>query len=197
MSFFRLQMRTDPLWVQNVVQSNISEILTDHAFCEQKAASSAISLIILYPEHTELVTKMAALVREEMGHFQMVHELIKRRGYTLGRERKDSYVNELGKFLKSAGRSRSEVLADRLLFAAMIEARSCERFKVLSEKIEDEELAKFYFSLMKSEARHYTMFIKLARKLVPDVDVDARWRELLEFEGEVIERYGRAEGIHG
>lgn len=197
MSFFRLQLRTDPLWVDNVVRGNIPEILTDHAYCEQKAASSAISLIVQFPEYPELVKKMSALVREEMGHFQMVHELIIRRGFSLGRERKDSYVNELAKYMKTAGRSREEVLVDKLLFSAMIEARSCERFKVLSENIQDEELAKFYHTLMKSEARHYTMFIKLARKLAPDVDVESRWREFLEFEGDVISRYGRSEGIHG
>lgn len=194
---FRLQLKTDPQWVHHVVSGNVAEILSDHAWCEQKAASSAISLIVNYPEYPELVKKMSALVREEMGHFQMVHDILQKRGISLGRERKDSYVNELAKFMKVDGRGREAVLVDRLLFGAMIEARSCERFKVLAEQIEDEELAKFYLALMKSEARHYTLFIKLAKKLAPNVDVQARWLDFLEYEGEVISRYGRSGGVHG
>ena len=197
MSVLKLKMKTDPHWVKNVVEGNIEEILTDHAYCEQKAASSAISLIVQYPEHEELVEKMADLAQEEMGHFRMVHRLIVDRGYTLGRERKDSYVNELVKFTKVKGKGREESLCDKLLFAAMIEARSCERFKVLSENIDDEELATFYHKLMVSEARHYTLFLELARQLCPNVDVDTRWNDFLEYEGEVISRYGQREEIHG
>ncbi|TAE52693.1 MAG: tRNA-(ms[2]io[6]A)-hydroxylase [Bacteroidetes bacterium] len=193
----RLKMKTDPTWVKHVVEGNIQEILTDHAYCEQKAASSAISLIIQYPQYQELVTEMAALAQEEMGHFQMVHKEIVKRGFELGRERRDSYVNELMKFLQTQGRNKEEILADKLLFAAMIEARSCERFKVLSEHIADPELSEFYHALMVSEARHYTMFINLARKLCPNTEVDARWEEFLLFEGEVISRYGKSEFIHG
>ncbi|MEO0472505.1 MAG: tRNA isopentenyl-2-thiomethyl-A-37 hydroxylase MiaE, partial [Bacteroidota bacterium] len=140
---------------------------------------------------------MADLAQEEMGHFRMVHRLIVERGYTLGRERKDSYVNELVKFTKVKGKGREESLCDKLLFAAMIEARSCERFKVLSENIDDEELATFYHKLMVSEARHYTLFLKLARQLCPNVDVDKRWADFLEYEGEVINRYGQRQEIHG
>ncbi len=197
MSVLRLKMKTDPVWVKNVVGGNIEEILTDHAYCEQKAASSAISLIVQYPEHEELVSQMADLAQEEMGHFRMVHNQILKRGYTLGRERKDSYVNELIKFTKVKFKTREESLADKLLFAAMIEARSCERFKVISEHIEEEELATFYHKLMVSEARHYTMFLKLARQLCPNVDIDQRWEAFLEYEGEVISRYGKKEEIHG
>lgn len=193
----RLKMKTDPKWVHNVVSGNIEEILTDHAYCEQKAASSAISLIVHFPEHEELVSSMADLAQEEMGHFRMVHREIQKRGYKLGRERKDSYVNELMKFIKGKGKSRKEMLMDKLLFAAMIEARSCERFKVLSENIEDKGLADFYHKLMISEARHYTMFLQLARKLCEGLDVDKRWEEFLEYEGEVISRYGSKEHVHG
>ncbi|WNJ15910.1 tRNA-(ms[2]io[6]A)-hydroxylase [Pontibacter sp. G13] len=192
-----LKMETDPTWVKHVVEGNIEEILTDHAYCEQKAASSAISLIVLYPEHEELVEKMADLAQEEMGHFRMVHREIQKRGFKLGRERKDSYVNELMKFTKVKGRGKEETLGDKLLLAAMIEARSCERFKVLSENIDDQDLAKFYHNLMISEARHYTMFIKLARKLCPNIDVDARWQDFLVFEADVIKRYGKSEHVHG
>ena len=193
----RLKMATDPKWVKHVVEGNIEEILTDHAYCEQKAASTAISLIVQYPEHEELVEKMADLAQEEMGHFKMVFRLIQERGYTLGRERKDSYVNELAKFLKVKGKGREETLADKLLFAAMIEARSCERFNVLSENIDDPELSEFYHKLMVSEARHYTMFLQLARTLCPNVDVEGRWRNFLAYEAEVIQNYGKTERIHG
>lgn len=193
----KLKMKTDPLWVKHIAEQNIQEILIDHAYCEQKAASSAISLIIQFPEYPTLVSQMADLAQEEMGHFRMVHKKIVDRGYQLGRERKDSYVNELMTFIKGKGKGRQELLCDKLLFAAMIEARSCERFKVLSENIDDTDLAKFYHKLMISEARHYTMFIKLARDLCPDINVDQKWEEFLEFEGEVISRYGTSETIHG
>lgn len=193
---FKLQLPTDPKWA-NVAEDNIQEILTDHAFCEQKAASSAISIIVQYPELTELTQAMSALVIEEMEHFRMVHDIIVKRGWELGRERKDNYVNELAKFF-SRGASREQKLIDKLLFAAMIEARSCERFRVLSENIEDQELAEFYRELMISEANHYTMFLKFARQFGEGVcDVDKLWNEFLEFEAKVIKNYGTKEHIHG
>ena len=133
---------------------------------------------------------------EEMDHFNQVIEVMKQRGYTLGRERKDDYVNQLMKFAKKDG-SRNTSFIDRLLFAAMIEARSCERFKVLSKNIKDKELAKFYHDLMVSEATHYTTFLNFARKYAEDVDVEKRWAEWLEFEGELIKSYGKSETIHG
>jgi tRNA 2-(methylsulfanyl)-N6-isopentenyladenosine37 hydroxylase len=190
-----LKLPTDPRWV-NIVESNIDEILTDHAFCEQKAASNAISIIVAYPEYSDLVDAMAELAREEMEHFRMVHERIKARGKVLGRERKDSYVNELYNFIRRS-QGRHIHFVDRLLFAAMIEARSCERFRVLSENISDKELASFYRELMISEANHYTLFITFARKYGKDVDVDKRWKEWLEFEAGVIANYGNKETIHG
>lgn len=191
-----LKLATDPRWV-NIVESNIDEILTDHAYCEQKAASNAISLIVHYPEYPEMVAKMVEIAREEMEHFGQVHELILKRGQTLGRERKDDYVNELMVFIKVPNRTREETLVDRLLFAAMIEARSCERFRVLSENIKDEKLAAFYRDLMISEAGHYTTFIGFAREYGKGVDVDKRWQEFLEYEAQVIARYGKTERVHG
>ena len=131
-----------------------------------------------------------------MQHFQMVHNIIKERGYTLGRERADDYVGKLMKFCKKDG-SRNQSFIDRLLFAAMIEARSCERFRVLSTNIKDQELAKFYHELMVSEANHYTVFLGFARKYAVDVDVEKRWQEWLDFEGELIKSYGTKEQIHG
>ena len=195
-TILKLQLPTDPLWVKNVVESNIEEILTDHAFCEQKAASNAITLIVQNPNLSDLVKEMAAVVIEEMDHFKRVHDIILERGYVLGRERKDDYVNELRKFLPAGG-SRESQLIDRLLFSAMIEARSCERFKVMSENINDQQLSAFYHELMISEAGHYTMFIRLAKKHAVSVDVDKRWKDFLAYEAQVIQNYGKKETIHG
>ncbi|WP_282115652.1 tRNA-(ms[2]io[6]A)-hydroxylase [Cellulophaga baltica] len=190
-----LKLATDPRWAK-LVETNIEEILTDHAWCEQKAATNAITIISLNSEHEELVTELLMLAQEELEHFQMVHDIIKQRGYTLGRERKDSYVNELFK-IQMKGGSRQQALVNRLLFSAMIEARSCERFKVLSENIKDEELSKFYKELMISEAGHYTTFLGFARKYGGGIDVDALWKDLLVAEGEIIKNYGKSETIHG
>ena len=195
-TILKLQLPTDPIWVKNVVESNIEELLTDHAFCEQKAASNAITLIVQNPNLSDLVHEMTNLVMEEMDHFKRVHESILQRGFVLGRERKDNYVNELRKFIIVGG-GRTEQLVDRLLFSAMIEARSCERFKVLSENINDEQLSAFYYELMVSEATHYSMFIRLAKKYAGGLDVDARWKQYLEFEAQVVKNYGKAETIHG
>ncbi|MEO8235513.1 MAG: tRNA-(ms[2]io[6]A)-hydroxylase [Flavobacterium sp.] len=190
-----LKLKTDPRWV-TIVESNIEEILTDHAWCEQKAATNVITIITYNSEHEELVTELLKIAKEEIDHFQMVHEIIKERGLTLGRERKDHYVNELFKFLKKDG-SRNDAFVDRLLFSAMIEARSCERFKVLSQNIQDKKLADFYRELMISEAGHYTTFLGFARKYSEKVNVDKRWAEWLEFEGELISNYGTKETVHG
>ena len=197
MSTFRLQLPTDPRWV-NIVEKNIGEILTDHAWCEQKAATNAITLIAMNSELPDLVTDMLALAKEELEHFEMVHEIIQKRGLELGRERKDEYVGELARYMKqSSNGTRVSGLVERLLFSAMIEARSCERFKVLSENIADAELATFYRELMESEAAHYTLFIGYARKYGEGIDVEQRWREWLDFEAGVIAKYGKSETIHG
>ena len=190
-----LKLATDPSWV-NIAASNIEEILTDHAWCEQKAASNAIYIIINNAEKPELVEEMTNIAIEEMEHFRMVLNIIKERGLTFGRERKDDYVNDLIKFCKKDG-SRNDALIERLLFAAMIEARSCERFRVLSQNIEDPELAKFYHDLMVSEAGHYTTFLKFAKQYAGKTDVDKRWKEWLEFEATIIAKYGKKETIHG
>lgn len=190
-----LKLPTDPRWA-NIAEKNIQEILTDHAFCEQKAASTAISLLVTYSEKSELVTEMAALAREEMSHFEMVHKRILDRGLTLGRERKDEYVAQINTFFQKSG-DRNVRLIQRLLIAALIEARSCERFKVLSENIADKELADFYKKLMVSEANHYTMFLKFARKYGNREEVDKLWQGLLEFEAEVMKGLGTKELIHG
>ena len=195
-TILKLQLPTDPIWVKNVVESNIQELLTDHAYCEQKAATNAITLIVQNPNVSDLVQQMIALAQEEMDHFKRVHEIILQRGYVLGKERKDNYVNELRKFIIIGG-GREAQLIDRLLFSAMIEARSCERFKVLSENINDPQLAEFYHELMISEATHYTMFITLAKKYAETINVDKRWAAFLAYEAQVIQNYGKQETIHG
>ena len=190
-----LKLATDPRWV-NIVESNIEEILTDHAWCEQKAASNAIYIIVNNSEKEELVTEMTRIALEEMEHFQMVHTIIKEKGLVLGRERKDNYVNDLVKFAKKDG-SRNDALVERLLFAAMIEARSCERFTVLSENIQDPELAKFYRDLMISEAGHYTTFLGFAKQYQDNINVDIRWKEWIAYESSIITKYGKQETVHG
>ena len=190
-----LKLATDPRWV-NIVAENIEEILTDHAWCEQKAATNAIGLVIQNPEKTDLVDAMLEVAKEELLHFQMVHEKIKARGLKFGRERKDDYVGELNAFMRK-GHSREVALVDRLLFGAMVEARSCERFKVLSEHIPDEDLKKFYHELMISEASHYTTFIGFAKKYASGIDVDKRWQEFIDYETSIMAKYGKKESIHG
>ena len=190
-----LKLPTDPRWV-NIAEMNIDEILTDHAFCEQKAASTAISLIVGFPEYTELVQEMITLVEEEISHFKMVHDLIIERGKSLGRDRKDAYVVSLLKFFPKGG-SRTTQLVHRLLYAALIEARSCERFRLLSENLSDQKLAKFYKKLMISEAHHYTMFLNFARQYGDRNEVDTKWNALLEFEANIMKHLSRTESIHG
>ncbi len=190
-----LKLPTDPGWV-NIVEKNVEEILTDHADCEQKAASTAISLIVSFPEYTELVKEMVDLAQEEMSHFKMVHDKILERGWTMGRDRKDEYVIKITKFFPKGG-SRTTQLVHRLLYAALIEARSCERFRLLSEQLEDKKLARFYRKLMISEAGHYTMFLRFARDYGDREEVDKKWQELLTYEAEVMKGLGTSEAIHG
>ncbi len=191
---FRLKLPTDPRWA-NIAEGNLEEILTDHAWCEQKAATNSITLITMLPEYPEIVSELLAIAQEELDHFNQVHEIILKRGYQLGRERKDDYVGDLFKFIVQG--SRENYIIDRMLFAAMIEARSCERFKVLTENIKDEELKEFYRDLMISEANHYTTFIGFARQLGDPEKVNKRWEEWLEYEAKIIQSYGKKETIHG
>lgn len=190
-----LKLPTDPRWV-NISEKNIDEILIDHAHCELKAASTANSLIMSFPEYSDLVTEMVSLVKEEMSHFKMVHDRLLNRDIKLGPDRKDVYVNNLLKFFPK-GDSRTTQLVHRLLYAALIEARSCERFRLLSENIKDHELAKFYHDLMASEANHYTLFLGFARKYGDRKEVDQKWNDLLEFEAELMKDLGTHETIHG
>ena len=190
-----LKLPTDPRWV-NIVEKNIEEILTDHAYCEQKATSTAISLIVSFPEYTDLVQEMIALVKEEISHFKMVHDKILENGWTLGRDRKDEYVIQLITFFPKGG-SRTTQLVHRLLYAALIEARSCERFRLLSEELQDKELAEFYRKLMVSEANHYTMFLGFARQYGDRKEVDSKWQQLLDFEAGIMKELSKSETMHG
>ncbi len=190
-----LQFETETSWV-DIAKDNLQQILTDHAFLEQKAASNAVSIIINYSEETELVTAMSDIAIEEMEHFRMVHQFMVKRGLTLGREQKNDYAIQLQKFFTKT-KDRTNALVQRLLIAALIEARSCERFKVFSENMEDQELAVFYKELMISEANHYTLFLGFARQYQERSIVDKKWEELLAFEAELMRNRGTVAKIHG
>jgi len=179
-----LKLPTDPRWV-NLAEKSLAEILTDHAYCEQKAASTCISLIQFFSDKEELIEKVAPIVTEEWGHFRLVLKELKKRNLKLGRQRNDLYVQQLIKFQKKGG-SREDQLLEKLLMAALIEARSCERFRLLSEGLEDENLRNFYHEFMISEAGHYVLFIELANTYVNQEKVKTRWQEWLQFEATVI-----------
>jgi tRNA-(ms[2]io[6]A)-hydroxylase len=181
-----LELPTDPRWV-NVAEKNIRAILVDHAYCEQKAASSCISLIVAYPEKDKLVEVLTPVVAEEWSHFERVIQALRKRGYSLGRPRKDVYVEKLFQVSRKGG-SRMEQLLEKLLMNALIEARSCERFKLLWKHIPDPELSEFYYELMVSEAGHYRNFLQLAKEYIPEDDVMQRWRELLQEEARIMQQ---------
>lgn len=181
-----LKLPTDPRWV-NLAEKSLEEILTDHAYCEQKAASSCISMIQLFPEYERMVEEVSPVVTEEWGHFRLVLKELKKRNLKLGWQRPDQYVNELMKFQIKGG-SRDRQLLERLLMAALIEARSCERFRLLSEGLEDNDLRKFYHEFMISEAGHYRMFIDLANEYSGKEKTKARWNEWLEYEKALMKR---------
>jgi tRNA-(ms[2]io[6]A)-hydroxylase len=181
-----LHLPTDPRWV-NLAEKSLEEILTDHAYCEQKAATSCISLIQRYSDKEKLVTDLSPIVTEEWGHFRLVLAELQRRNLKLGRQRKDDYVNELLKFEKKGG-SEEDRLLDKLLVCALIEARSCERFKRLSEDLSDKYLRNFYRRFMESEAGHYTLFIELAETYIDNKKVRSRWKQWLEYEAQIIKQ---------
>ncbi|TXD79497.1 tRNA-(ms[2]io[6]A)-hydroxylase [Algoriphagus ratkowskyi] len=190
-----LKLPTDPRWA-GVAALKLEDILTDHAYCEQKAASSGISLIVRFNDYVDVVDTMMPIVAEEWGHFERVLEQIRKRGLTFGPNRRDEYVTQLTSFMIKGG-SRKQQLTEHLLLNALIEARSCERFKLLSTQLEDQELRKFYYELMISEAGHYVTYLELARKYQDADEVNQRWKEWLDFEGEVIKNLKvRGDRIH-
>ncbi len=181
-----LQLPTDPRWV-DIASMQLDEILIDHAYCEQKAASSCISLIIKFPDKQKLVDMLTPVVAEEWAHFERVLEEMKKRGIGLGPMRRDEYVAALSAIEKKGG-SRNEQLVEKLLLNALIEARSCERFRLLWKEIGDPGLSKFYYELMVSEAGHYKNFLLLAREYMPEDHVEKRWREILKKEAEIMKQ---------
>lgn len=179
-----LQLPTDPRWA-NLAALQLEDILTDHAYCEQKAATSCISLIQKNADKEALVNELAPIVTEEWGHFRLVLQELRKRGLQLGRQRKDEYVNKLLLF-QTKGDSTEKRLLDQLLMMALIEARSCERFKRLSEGLEDAYLRNFYRRFMESEAGHYALFIQLAELYIDKEKVRRRWAEWLQYEAQVM-----------
>lgn len=190
-----LKFETETSWAE-VAKNGLEQLLTDHAFAEQKAAANATSIIINYSEETELVKDMIDIAIEEMEHFKMVHDIMIERGMVLGQATKNDYAINLQKFFPKTS-DRTEALIHRLLVAALIEARSCERFKVFSDNMNDEKLSKFYYDLMVSEANHYTLFLGYARKYMDRDLVDKKWSELLAFEAEMMKRRGKTAKVHG
>jgi len=190
-----LKFETATSWAE-IAQNDLQQILTDHAFAEQKAASNAVSIIINYSEETEMVKVMSDIAIEEMEHFRMVHQLMVKRGMVLGREQKNDYAKHLHGFFQKT-KDRTDALIQRLLIAALIEARSCERFKVFSENLDDKELSDFYKDLMVSEANHYTQFLGFARKYQDRKLVDKKWEGLLDYEAEFMKNRGKKARVHG
>ncbi len=179
-----LKLPTDPRWV-NLAEMDLGEILSDHAYCEQKAATTCITLIQKFSDKDDVVRELAPIVTEEWGHFRQVLREMDNRGLKLGEQRKDEYVNALMKFARKDG-SREMALVERLLVSALIEARSCERFRLLSLHIAEEELKEFYHGFMIAEADHYKMFLRLAKKYGGEEAVSKRWQEFLDFEAELL-----------
>lgn len=190
-----LQFETETSWAE-IAKDDLQQILTDHAFAEQKASANAISITINYSEETELVKSMLEIAIEELEHFQMVHEIMIKRGLILGQAQQNDYAIRLQKFFPKT-KDRTDALIQRLLVAALIEARSCERFKVFSENLEDPELKKFYNDLMISEANHYTTFLGFARKYQDRNIVDQKWNELLKYEADFMKTRGGIARVHG
>ena len=190
-----LQLPTDPRWV-NLAEKSLEEILTDHAYCEQKAATSCITLIQRYSDKEKLVNELSPIVTEEWGHFRLVLAELEKRNLKLGRQRKDEYVNALLEFQQKGGDAEGRLL-DQLLTMALIEARSCERFKRLSEGLNDEYMKNFYRRFMESEAGHYTLFIELAETYIDKEKVRSRWKQWLAYEANIIKNLKlRGDRIH-
>jgi tRNA 2-(methylsulfanyl)-N6-isopentenyladenosine37 hydroxylase len=190
-----LELPTDPRWV-NLAEKDLGEILTDHAYCEQKAATACISLIQRYPDRKEIVKELAPIVAEEWGHFRAVLSEMENRGLELGRQRKDEYVNALRNFMLKGG-NREERLLEELLVCALIEARSCERFRLLSLYLQEKGLRNFYHKFMVSEAGHYRLFLDLAKRYFPEQKVKARWKEFLAREAEIMKELElRGDRVH-
>lgn len=190
-----LKHETNKSWAV-IAENNLEKLLTDHAYAEQKAAGAAISLIINYSEESEMVQALSAHAIEELEHFKMVHDIMVSRGMVLGRDQQSVYAQHLRKFFPKT-KDRTDALISRLLMAAIIEARSCERFKVLSENLKDKELADFFRGLLESEAGHHALFLKFARQYQDRKIVDKKWEGLLDYEAEYMKDKGVLPLVHG
>jgi len=179
-----LQSETSARWLAQV-DAHLDEILIDHAHCEKKAAGTALNLIFAYVEDQELCREMAFIVNEELEHFQMVIDLLNRRGVRFRRLTPSTYGRELNDLVRKQEPQRA---VDRLLVAGIIEARSCERFHVLAGHVQDTELAAFYAGLFESEARHHTTYTRLAKHFAPEEVVMSRLDELAALEAAIINR---------
>lgn len=179
-----LQCPTPAAWIAAACE-NQDLLLVDHANCEKKAASTAMNLMYKYTDRPELLSKMSQLAREELLHFQQVVELMQERGVSYSPVSASRYAGAMREMSVAKGEAQ---LVDILLIGAIIEARSCERFAALAPYL-DEQLAKFYRSLLKSEARHYQDYLALARLYAPaaEVECDARLQELLAAEARLIQ----------
>ncbi len=190
-----LSLPTDPRWV-NLAAMNLQEILSDHAYCEQKAAVSCISLIQYYSHKTELVDELSPVVTEEWGHFRLVLQELRKRNLPLEKQRKDEYVNKLLLFRTNGGNEEGRLL-DQLLMMALVEARSCERFKRLSEGLQDDYLRRFYRRFMESEAGHYALFVHLSEHYTDKEKVRRRWQQWLGYEKEIMHSFEiRGDRLH-
>ncbi len=181
-----LKLPTDPRWV-DLASIKLEDILTDHAYCEQKAATFCITLIQFFYDKPDLIKALAPIVTEEWGHFRLVLQELEKRGLNLGKQRKDEYVQYLHEFVKKGG-SREDHLLEKLLVCALIEARSCERFRLLSLHLEDDHLKEFYHKFMVAEAGHYRLFIDLAKQYAGEVKTKKRWEEFLSYEVEIMKK---------
>lgn len=187
-----LQPATSPEWVACVL-ADFDAFLLDHAACERKASAMAMSFVVKYPDHPKMLEPMIAVAREELAHYHEVFRMIQRRGIPLRPDEKDPYVKGLQ---RHARHSRAEHLLDKLMMAAVIEARGCERFHVIAQHLPTEELRRYYDKLAREEAGHFRVFLKMAKMYYDDAVVDARLKDYIGFEQEVVDTLPIRPAVH-
>jgi tRNA-(ms[2]io[6]A)-hydroxylase len=179
-----LQSASAARWLAQV-DAGLDEVLIDHAHCEKKAAGVAMNLLFSYVDHTDLARAMTEIVEEELEHFRMVLDLLERRGIRFRKLSPSAYGPRLHELVRKEEPGRA---VDRLLVAGLIEARSCERFALLGEHVDDADLRDFYRGLFESEARHHSTYVRLAAGFAPEQTVRERLHELAAAEAAIIER---------
>ena len=180
---FVLASQTERTWVQKAMD-NMDDILLDHAHCEKKAASTALGLIFRYPERSSMMIPLAQLAREELVHFEQVLQHLDRRGIPFRRQGPSPYAGQL---MDACVKDEPRRLLDTLICCSLIEARSCERMRLLSENVEDRELAEFFNSLLASEARHNATYLSLAEEYFPRDSVRVRLLGLADIEAQILQ----------